>query len=222
MPPRRRITTVAGCTARRRRRPTFSQIDPPPGPARNAGSSPAPPRRRTVTGTTAARPRRRRDEACPAHLATRTREAASRRQANADREAEQVGAASRRGSRRGERDEERGAAGAAARQVHLLLVGHPVALLQVARRARGDDVLPDRVAPSARGTTWSSVSFPLDPQYWQRQPSRAKSARREILRSTPSAPGRRKSRIDVRPANSCRPPSGAAASLPARSPPPCP
>src|ERR1044072_696849 len=38
--------------------------------------------------------------------------------------------------------------------------------------------------PRLRGTTWSSVSFPVDPQYWQRQPSRAKRARREILRFT--------------------------------------
>src|SRR5436190_4559595 len=37
--------------------------------------------------------------------------------------------------------------------------------------------------PRLRGTTWSSVSLPpLVPQYMQRQPSRAKSARREILR----------------------------------------
>jgi hypothetical protein len=38
--------------------------------------------------------------------------------------------------------------------------------------------------PRLRGTTWSSVSFPADPQYWQRHPSRAKSARREIFRFT--------------------------------------
>src|SRR5213596_2996184 len=37
--------------------------------------------------------------------------------------------------------------------------------------------------PRLRGTTWSSVSLPpFVPQYMQRQPSRAKSARREILR----------------------------------------
>ncbi len=37
--------------------------------------------------------------------------------------------------------------------------------------------------PRLRGTTWSSVSLPpLVPQYMQRQPSRANSARREILR----------------------------------------
>src|SRR5262245_3270274 len=39
--------------------------------------------------------------------------------------------------------------------------------------------------PLLRGTTWSSVSRPdVVPQYTQRQPSRAKSARREILRWT--------------------------------------
>src|SRR5207342_1862393 len=37
--------------------------------------------------------------------------------------------------------------------------------------------------PRLRGTTWSRVRRPLVvPQYMQRQPSRAKSARREILR----------------------------------------
>ena len=34
--------------------------------------------------------------------------------------------------------------------------------------------------PRLLGTTWSSVSFPVEPQYWQRQPSRANRARREI------------------------------------------
>jgi hypothetical protein len=38
--------------------------------------------------------------------------------------------------------------------------------------------------PRLLGTTWSSVSLPVEPQYWQRQPSRAKSARREIFRFT--------------------------------------
>ena len=38
--------------------------------------------------------------------------------------------------------------------------------------------------PRLRGTTWSSVRRPVEPQYWQRQPSRAKSARREIRRCT--------------------------------------
>src|SRR6266576_3016728 len=39
--------------------------------------------------------------------------------------------------------------------------------------------------PRLRGTTWSSVIRPADvPQYTQRQPSRAKSARREIFRWT--------------------------------------
>ena len=37
--------------------------------------------------------------------------------------------------------------------------------------------------PRERGTTWSSVSRPfVVPQYTQRQPSRANSARREIFR----------------------------------------
>ena len=41
----------------------------------------------------------------------------------------------------------------------------PVALAQVAGRAGGDDVLPDRVAAAERGTTWSSVSRPpVEPQ----------------------------------------------------------
>ena len=38
--------------------------------------------------------------------------------------------------------------------------------------------------PRLLGTTWSSVKRPEEPQYWQRQPSRAKSARREIRRCT--------------------------------------
>ena len=39
--------------------------------------------------------------------------------------------------------------------------------------------------PRERGTTWSSVSREeLSPQYAQRQPSRAKSARREMRRFT--------------------------------------
>src|SRR5437016_13841032 len=39
--------------------------------------------------------------------------------------------------------------------------------------------------PRDRGTTWSSVRRPpAEPQYTQRQPSRAKRARREIFRWT--------------------------------------
>ena len=36
--------------------------------------------------------------------------------------------------------------------------------------------------PLERGMTWSTVRFARAPQYWQVQPSRAKTARRVILR----------------------------------------
>ena len=36
--------------------------------------------------------------------------------------------------------------------------------------------------PLDRGITWSTVRFEREPQYWQVQPSRAKTARRVILR----------------------------------------
>ena len=36
--------------------------------------------------------------------------------------------------------------------------------------------------PLERGITWSTVRFEREPQYWQVQPSRAKTARRVILR----------------------------------------
>ena len=36
--------------------------------------------------------------------------------------------------------------------------------------------------PLERGMTWSTVRFEREPQYWQAQPSRAKTARRVILR----------------------------------------
>ena len=36
--------------------------------------------------------------------------------------------------------------------------------------------------PLERGMTWSTVRFEREPQYWQVQPSRAKTARRVILR----------------------------------------
>ena len=38
------------------------------------------------------------------------------------------------------------------------------------------------VPPFERGMTWSTVRFALEPQYWHCQPSRAKTARRVILR----------------------------------------
>ena len=37
--------------------------------------------------------------------------------------------------------------------------------------------------PLERGTTWSTVRRPEVPQYWQRNPSRANTARRVILRA---------------------------------------
>ena len=37
--------------------------------------------------------------------------------------------------------------------------------------------------PRERGTTWSTVSRDVAPQYWQDQPSRAKTALRVILRA---------------------------------------
>src|SRR3954451_19667130 len=37
--------------------------------------------------------------------------------------------------------------------------------------------------PRERGTTWSTVSRDVEPQYWQHQPSRAKTALRVILRA---------------------------------------
>ena len=36
--------------------------------------------------------------------------------------------------------------------------------------------------PLERGMTWSTVRFEREPQYWHVQPSRAKTARRVILR----------------------------------------
>ena len=36
--------------------------------------------------------------------------------------------------------------------------------------------------PLERGTTWSTVRFEREPQYWQVQSSRANTARRVILR----------------------------------------
>src|SRR4051812_49934747 len=36
--------------------------------------------------------------------------------------------------------------------------------------------------PFERGMTWSTVRFEREPQYWQVQPSRAKTARRGIFR----------------------------------------
>ena len=38
------------------------------------------------------------------------------------------------------------------------------------------------VPPFDRGMTWSTVRFAREPQYWHCQPSRAKTARRVILR----------------------------------------
>ena len=69
-------------------------------------------------------------------------------------------------------------------RVHRDLARQAVALLAVAGRAGGDDVLPDRLAAAAAGdhVVDGEAGVRLAPQYWQVQASRASTALRVILR----------------------------------------
>ena len=61
---------------------------------------------------------------------------------------------------------------------HARLLRKPIALPQVARAAGRDDVLPVRVpAATPRHDVVERQLSPAEPQYWQRQPSRALFAR---------------------------------------------
>ena len=62
-------------------------------------------------------------------------------------------------------------------QHHPHLVRKVVLLAGVAPAAGGNHVLPCVLSPRLRGITWSRFSA-AEPQYWQREPSRAKTVRR--------------------------------------------
>ena len=180
-----RSACTAGSSTWSPTRPASSSTEPPGGGRRGGGrgrSARTGPRSWSPTGATKARqpsstPRRRRpsrgsrtargcatspqrfsearEQVGDPEPAERTAQLATRRPAGtAPRRAGRAGAAMRM------KTVGPGGFGRVAR-VHPRLARHPVALLAVARRARGDDVLPHRLAPAAArdhvvdGEAWS-------------------------------------------------------------------